>query len=932
MIIGSEDKREKSVIQRNAASTVSTLPTETGKRTSSMVATEPSGSLLNNEAVSPISEDSVPSPEGTPEGLVLEKDGSQDSSLFNQSALQQQDNFSNVMASTMSLPTVMHNNQFIGSDQFVMVGNDNWSMGTSTAPMSFDQAPLGTMSDLPPPPIMQTFPGMQGTNTINFEQPMQGLVGDQGSLSTTFLPMQQSTGLIDQFQVGAGPMGLTQPSMQMQDSLDPISVGASTTPTQDESIEEGVRPIDILSQLLSKGKKPKKDSHSDKDRTHSDRDKEHRSKDHNRHKKSSRRKSADRHHSTDLREASNERPESSHASSKRSHHRRKSRGHSKEKQSSYPDDKSERREGSIETFDDSSGDFYSRSPKISRMQSFESYGEPEESNPDRKESADGRNASRISDAVNESSNSNPVTIFDQRRSEKKSKKMETANELAHDDSQHAAIPSVEVMKGNTTDAITVDFSRQYSTGSDVFLDQQKSSEGQVPMSQTEFQQNMSQTVGMQNAEQWTPTSSAPQKPMEYYFDSRRSPTPELDRYQGDVQLNQQTQFMAPAFQQTSSFGTVSQFDPQANVLYSEAGVPQQVSIANISMDQGNGLSQDFPIEQQRSNLQQPNVSMSGFGLQPVYNQQPVLQPDRPFLQDNRLNQRDGLLPTDQSGNFLPPNADARFRPVESQHVTNMNFGPPDHLIQRPHLQSPQSPFLPEHFARGNGPTAHPREPFFHQDRPRGFERTPMFPDHVNFRPDAHSPFTGNQNEHGRQDLKQNFQTQQSQEDTQAGDNNYSARSRIEPSTDHTNNYKQSDQQSTSSRSQATHDSSQAFQDLERHQSDRHEFPNSQRRGKPDVFPDESVIRGGASQNGSFLGNNADQSEQPGREQVRPRFTHPNQQSRYRFRPSGSNIAMRGPRPQRMVRPPRFQHQRPRLRPPAPRPRIPQGYMPRRPIF
>ena len=561
MIVGSEDRKETSLVQMNPTSSMSSLSASTGVASSSLVAMEPSGNLLNNEAVSPISEDSVPSPEGTPEGLVLEKDDEIENSVLSLPDMQQSHNeISPVMASTDTL-TVLQNNQF------VMTGNDSWPIVVTTAPLQIVQN-IGTISDLPPPPMMQSFSAVPTAN-LSFEPTVQSFIGDQGNLGPSFVQVQQSGGLMDQFHVGGAGMNIAQENLQaqlqMSNSIDQLSGGASTTPTQDESLESVVRPIDILTQLLNKGRKSRKDHQPsvEKDRTRSDHDKEHRSKDHGKHKKSSRRKSSDRHHSTDHKEASSDRSDSLHSSSKRSHHRRKSRGHSKEKHSSYADSKTDRKEGSVDGFDDSSIDSYLKSPKISRLQSSESLGDGEESKVrfGRGESGE-RSPSVSSDLLNDAVESRPVTIFDQRRNESQLNKDETvvtSNELLQNRSHQAIKQDSEGLQVGSDEAI---LNRQHSSGMGVFLQQQNSLEGQLPVKQADFQssqQSLNPPVSLHNTDKWTSTASTPQKQMEFYFDSRRSPTPELNHYEADMPISQpqQPHLIPSHFQQAAGFGPSS---------------------------------------------------------------------------------------------------------------------------------------------------------------------------------------------------------------------------------------------------------------------------------------------------------------------------------------------------------------------------------------
>ena len=947
--MGSEDNKEKSVIQMNATSSMSSLSTMTGVSTTSLVATEPSGSLLNNDAVSPISEDSVTSPEGTPEGLVLEKDDPQQNSILNQSDLQQQNNIATIMTNTAPLQTVMQNNQFIGGDQYVMVGSDNWPMATSAAPLQLDQTSLGTISELPPPPMMQGLPGLQTNAHLGFDQPMPGFIGDQVNLGPSFVPVQQGGGLMDQFQMGNAGINMPQQNLQMQlqmpDSLTQISAGASTTPTQDESTEQTVRPIDILSQLLSKGRKSKKDRQpsTEKDRSHSDR--EHRSKDH-RHRKSSRRKSSDRHHSTDHRD-----PSSEHSESKRSHHRRKSRGHSKEKHSSHSDDKFDSKEGSVGVYDESSLDSYLKSPKVSRLQSNESFGDGEGSKAivERRESERERSVSRSSDLMNDALDNRPSTIFDQRRNEKAETNL-SQSELALDATQQSIEPAVEVMQGLAREPNHADFARQYSSGSEVFLQQQKSFEGQISVQQNEFQlnqHNVNPPASISNTEQWTPTTSAPQKQMEFYFNSRRSPTPEMDRYQVDMSLTQpqQPQFIPQNFHQpggTFTAVSVPQFDSQPGLLRSETNLVPQVSLEmrpsleirpSVPMEQGAFFQHDLSMDRPGDHgMQQQSIQMGGFEMQPLFNQQ--VRPERPFMPEPRMNET--ALSADPHGGMIQSGGDVRFRPVEPQQAANMHFDPPNNLLQRPvgpPMHPPHSPFQQDRpFFRGDGQGVHPERPYFHQSRPSmRHERPPVFNEHPPFSRGRRSPFPSNDEEFEMQnnEFKQNFQTQHLREEMKLGE--AERREHLTNDPERNDDFKTGDQESLPLDGPPVHHSPRMVQDFTPHQDDG--FQKGQRFANSNFIADESAAD--SPQNGSFQDRTDEHNDyfnKTERGSGRPRFPQPNQPMRNRFRPPGAGSAMRGPRPQRMGRPAGYMHQRQRFRPPMPRPRIPQGYMPRRPVF
>ena len=934
MIVGSEDRKETGVIQLSSASSLST---STGVTTSSLVAMEPSGNLLNNEAVSPISEDSVPSPEGTPEGLVLEKDERIESSALGLSDVQHQNqsHMSQVFVSAHPVQPVIHESQLIGGGQFVMSGSDSWPMATSVAPLQLVQPDVRTVSELPPPPMMQSFTGVQSAN-LSFEPPIQSFIGEQGSLGASFVQVPQTTGLIDQFQMGAGSMNISQQTLQMQlqipTSIDQPLAATPTTPTQDESIEPTVRPIDILTQLLNKGRKSKKDGlfSGEKDRTHSDHDKEHRSKDHGRHKKSSRRRSSDRHHSTEQKESSNDRSDSHHSSSKRSHHRRKSRGHSKEKHSSYSDDKIDGKEDSVDTYDESSLDSYLKSPKISRLQSVESFGDGEESKVklDRGDSVDEQHSTVRSHLVNDSFDSRPMTIFDQRRNFDQASKDEsvvTEKRLSEGGSQqHSSTQGSEPVVVGSAELQDSVLNRQQSSGMEIFLPQQNSFDGQIPLKPADVQ--LDSSVSLANTEQWTPNVSTPQKQNEFYFDSRRSPTPEMDHYQADMPINQpqQPHLIPSHFQQSVSFNS------QPGALFSNSDIVAQAPMQmtpSVSMEQNVPFPQGMVMQPIGDhNMQQPSPQMGGFEMQPIFNQQQFLQPPRPFQPEQRMGTNEALVTGEEQGGMLLPDIHSRFRSPEPTPVSTIHFGTPDPPSQRaigPHMHPPQSPFHQDGpFFSNDVPPVRQERPYFPQIQPdMHVDRPPILNDHGGFEHERHSHFSDRQEGFGNQDdqPRRDFMPQGFEQETQEEE---SANVEQE-STEVDLNSQRSDQQSSYSNSPVMHRPRNVFRGSNTHQSNFSKYKPHPKTNfndhRDDMFQSDSFHSD--EMNGHY--NSFD------REPIRPRFPHPNMPVRNRFRPRGPNLAMRGPRPHRMFRPPGYQ-QRPRFRPP--RPRMPQGFMPRRPVF
>ena len=952
MIVGSEDRKETSVIHMNTTSSMPSLSTNTGVTTSSLAAVEPSGSFLDNEAISPISEDSVPSPEGTPEGLVLEKDDEKGNTLSVQPDMLQESQMSmlDVIATTDTPQAIVQTSQFAGRDQFVgLTGHDNWSMAASMAPMQIVQTPMVNMSEIPPPPMVQSFSGVSTAN-LNFDPAVQGFIRDEGNLGPSFTQVQQGSSLIEQFQMGAGGMGMPQQNIQMQlqtsDSVNHLSIGASTTPTQDESAEPTVRPIDILTQLLNKGRKSKKDRQpsTEKDRTHSDHDKEHRSKDHGKHKKSSRRKSSDRHHSSEFKESSSDRSDSWHSSSKRSHHRRKSRGHSKEKHSSYSEEKVDRREGSIDNYDDSSLDSYLKSPKILRLQSSESLGDSEEGKArlGHGDSVDESTLSMGSDAVE----IRPVTIFDQRRNDnqvKKDKASVNDEELPQDFGNASSKQSLEASQVSSLENKEILPDQKQASNMELFIKQQDSFEGQVSSTLNDFQPSepsLNPSVSLPNTDHWTLPTSKPQEQMEFYFDSRRSPTPEMDHFNADLPISQpqQPHLIPSHFQQVGSFAPSSlpQFDSQSTVLFSEANVAPQVSMPmgpTVSMEQTGSFPQGIPMQPVGDHsIQQQNIPVGGFQAQPMFNQQPVLQTEQPFLHETGMSSNETMVVANQQGNMMLSGVDPRFR--LQPPVSSMHFGTPDNNLQRsivPPLQPPQLPFQQERpFFRGDGPVLHQERPFFQQMRPNiRHGMPPVFNDHANFGHEENPPFVGTQDgfENHGDEFRHNFNTQRSSDEIQHGEGIGTMQRNNNEISEGNSNFGQDNQHSLSSESPAVRDSPHVFRDFNAHQENLSKdplHPSSTFENRDDMHQNDPFQRKTDEINGHY--NHFE------REPMRPRFPQPNMPMRNRFRPPGPNLAMRGPRPHRMFRSSGYQHQRPRFRPPMPRARIPQGYMPRRPVF
>eukprot|EP00795_Rhopilema_esculentum_P006284 gene6284-11705_t len=923
MIVGTEGQQAKSIVHTSIKN-ASSLRTTANTVTASVVATEPSGSLLNNEAMSPISDDSVPSPEGTPEGLVLEKDQAQQNDVINQLT---------VLPSSSAFPAIIQSSQFPVSGQFSLVDNSTWSTVTTTAPLnSLDMAPnphLGGISDLPPPPM---FPGLaNASGQLSFEQQIQGFIGDQVPIGSSIGQLPQSNILTDQFQMGSTGLTFSQPELSFQmpvsESFPSMSAASSTTPTQDESEGNTVRPIDILSQLLNKGKKSKKDrsseklDRSDKERSHSsEHGRDHKTKEHGRHRKSSssRRRSADRHHSS---EVSSEHGESGHSSSRRSHHRRRSRGHSREKHS-HTGDREERREESV---DDNSEDSYLKSPKISRMSS-----ELSNDAGDNKLSVDANNERVTPDDLLDN---RPTTIFDRRRAEREQAtemgKTTDSNRLKREGSHLSDLTELET-DNNDEKSGRPKLSAQYSTDSDVFIQRQKSLDGQAQ--RDDFQLNQQAP--------WAQTET-PQKHDNFYYNAQRSPTPEMDKFQSDPVSQLPQTFVSSALQQPGVFvhASIPQFDMQPATFTNESLLGSQPLLnlrPNIptSVDVRPIFPQSFHQETSKDHALQ-----GGFDMHTNLSQSPFLQGEQSLSHENRgafqqqqLSQHDwdrhnvneGLAyqtePQHRQDENIPGSSnDLRFQAVEPQMASSMHFSRPADIVQGG-LQPTSSPFSPDRpLPMQDNSFSSANQHIFRQVRPGLRHEVPHM--YQNRGVDAYNEMSSRGRRRGESsefnvDMAGEFQNDMiSQKELNQG-GNYNHREEREERGFH-NQMSEENFRDFSGRQNIAQAGRLGFAQEDDVTSRHANVSFAKRTHNDNQMPLNGIMRGQNQDMGEPF-ENMGQGSPAASHHIGNRFRHPGQ-------------GMRGPRPFRPNRPTGFPQQRPRFRPPL-RPRLPQGYAPRRPVF
>ena len=961
-----------SVMQLSASSTRS-------KKKSNSAVKETSGSFLNNEAMSPISEDSVPSPEGTPEDLVLEKDKSQADAFPNQLGTQQQVDTASLLQSTQVLPSILPDGQMIIGDQLVTLGQDNWALLANQPPIQLDSLQgfqAAGVQELPPPPVLQGFPNLLNPGQqISFDPQAQAFLNDQTAMSNPLGQLAQAQNLLGQLgmQVGgmqAGGLPLGQPEMAMQlpvsGVLPQVSVGASTTPTLDESLDKSVRPIDILSQLLSKGGKSKKGS-SERDKSHSgDKDKEHKSRDHGKHRRSStsKRRSVDRHHSSEHREGSSERHESSHSSSKKSHHRKKSRGRSKEKRSHSTEKSDTQRQFSVDSYDDASVDSYMKSPKVSRLQSVtESFEDGAESKQEAIERD--RSKSNSSESTKDEDTDKPSTVFDQRRqskAEQTSEAHESQSQAQKSDSVATDAPEGVANKSNT-EIVQTDINAQFAAQNNVFLQHQQSFEGQQILNPQFSQQMLNPTMSMPNTQQWTPEGNM-QNQQGFVFDSLRSPTPEMDQFKNMTQ-NQQAQIIDASFQQSGQFSHL-QLQQQAMQQGGLTNMPMMTSHASLAISPNIPVSVDmrptFPPNFQADQSGKQDTEQGGFRDQQIVEQpqmipgehlqiqgnqqvnQPAVRPDRQqsMQEQGQFNPGEGLLPSPQQSPIEPrlrmpaPTGSGRFRPVEAQVVSNLRFLRPQQ--DSPEKSSMTPPLWHDSQAPRQESPIHPQEqPHLRPNRPGLLHQRPERPP---LRPQRNpvSPFSPSfQPDFERHDMSKPSTARQGSEEGPATeiDQNFDSRPGQNMEQGHR----------LPSRSPVPQDRNKRFQNFEQDVPDytldgatdfsegsKPNFTNANLTVIKTIDNDDHSINGefeGQKRQEEFRGTQQNQKN------IRPLIPRGGlmRPQRNRFRHHEPNTFHRGPRPFRMGRPTGFQQQqqRHRFRPPL-RPRMPQGFAPRRPVF
>eukprot|EP00794_Sanderia_malayensis_P010009 gene10009-11032_t len=172
-----------------------------GDGTSAM-ATEPSGTLISDAAMSPISEDSCPTPEGTPDGLVIDDTAVVDDTAPSVSMFMMQNN-TNVTSALPSTP-LLH----LGGGQMAVGGqvSEAWPNVSLVQPFQLEQlqqpgsnADWATLSgnlqlhDISPRGLLPPL-GLAMSSTDGLLN--QGLVQCNDGMMQPGLPMQQQQGLL----------------------------------------------------------------------------------------------------------------------------------------------------------------------------------------------------------------------------------------------------------------------------------------------------------------------------------------------------------------------------------------------------------------------------------------------------------------------------------------------------------------------------------------------------------------------------------------------------------------------------------------------------------------------------------------------------------------------------------------------------------------
>ena len=876
---------------------------------SSLVATEPSGNLLNNAALSPISDDSCPSPspEGTPEGLQLDTEASSSAASTNQPGLLSTNTFSSVLPSTPLLTNPAIGNQFMVGDQLMTLAPENWPNLPASLQFPMDTLPniqagggiqVEGFPDWSLPQNLQLpgLPNVSLPSTLGLELPFPiSSSTNELSIQNQLFNQTIAANGENMLQPGIAQLPVSQiPSPQLLSAMPEVS-----TPTQDESPGKAMRPMDILSQLLSKSQQSKESAEEDEEtmkRSHSRSSRKHSGKRKHRHHESSHRESSHResshressHRESSHRESSHER-DSSHSSSSKSKDkshssRRRSRSQSKHKEESSHFDSSQEmhREDSVGSLPDSMS---MKSPKVPRLNSIDENncfatdtGE-DSSNfiPEH-----GQESSQINDNRD---GSRQLTIFDMRRNNS------DAGLLKPEDSQ-------------SQPAISNQFAKQepevQNQAADVNIANASFPEGHNPgLNQFPRQMSLQEAVTNDSApanissqgDQVASTASITQDASVYYYNAQKSPATEINM---------------PQFLQNP----ISQPSPI------ESTIPLPMFALEFKQELDQGL---LPTPINPPNFQQSNFEQQALLPTPTLGDHQVMMQNRPPFQAGGP-----MQPNMQQDNFMPRQDQQMFPPERPQMMGEQNQvfmqGQIEINQERPQLsdsefhqdvkltaessfQRPERPMY-----RHERPPFHSERPMFRGQRPTLRQQVPHYHEETSFQVSKHEKEVQRSPRLQRQRSRDDFQSHGSfEKQANEYESNYQTEVKREFATG-----RETDSSMHSERGQFVYNNEEGFEQSTGMEEDR---------AINGIVPGQGHMMSHRSERPGLLGHGYSP-----RQMLPPR----SDQGRNRFRNQGPDSFIRGNRPPhpRMGSPGGF---RPRFRPPL-RPRLPQGFSPRRPVF
>ena len=900
--------------QLNQSQALGNLVTNTTAVSSLMVATEPSRAQLANAAISPISDDSVPSPEGTPDGLVLEADASMPTTAsLNSMNLLQQDPLSGVLSTTPLLASMHPGGAYIGGEHMAAMAVDNWQ--------NFNQ-----MQHLQPVSISDL-------SLPSGLQPLQSLSTPSSGNMNMGIPFAMNTGtndLLNQFIVTSGE-NLVMAQSGMQTSI-PAShslqlVGTEvSTPTQDESPEKSVRPIDILSQLLSKNKKSKgeNDSQASEEKAGHPSKK---SRDHgrsgSRRSSSGKRRSSHKHHSSEHKESSHDHTDSGRSSSRnkdKSHSsHRSSRSQSKSKESASRTDFSD--EDTCSTYIEQSEDSMQSQPKLPRLQSIE---EPNSFEQENSIASVVLESAQTIGQENALQNRQP-TVFDMRRN---SSQQIMPHHAIHD-------PKSSWSSTDNNAAMNNFHGQDQFPNADMVLRMDNQRAG-VPVfvSQNSYQETFLNNCGANEmpvtaqadvfVNSGLPmTISATQETSSYF--PHKSPTAEVDVFgksvsgQGHMNHQQAVFDDVPVSQQPSLADSVPiphfalEIRPQFNQNFS--GHPGEEQ--GFHMNSQPVMQVTNPEEQQLLEQHRPGMQVGGPFRPTIQMERPFLQPQHhPFQSEQQIFHPEESVVNPEITRFSSPDAQLRpgtesIRPDSSlassgpgpmlrpkgprfqQDNSNFREERPLFRAERPHMRSERPRFRgPRPMIRRGGPSHFQGEVQQSSPRQQGLLQSPGFENQA----------------------AENFEFQRNSMDNDGS--NYDSNYEQNPNHNHDDVTEDGGFQEDFQEDYMMHD----------HYGSEHDFASQDRNF---IKPMEGNRALSGNMNHMHMRHQRPRLIQRGYR--RGDMLHPNDfhaRGRFRFHEPGGHVRG-GNRPQ-----PRMGGNfisRPRFRPPF-RPRLPQAFSPRRPVF